>query len=68
MKNEDEDYLWSVALPPLGLVVTQRDYTNALCIVREMHKMGVTVTLLREPKPEGPYEQVPVHFVGYDDE
>lgn len=68
MTNEDEDYIWSVALPPLGLVVTQRDYSNALCIVTEMRKMGVPVALLREPKPEGPYEQVHVHFVGYEDD
>ena len=67
MKNADE-YEWSVALPPDGIVVAQKSQDRALMIVREMYKMGVDVALLREPLGGGPYERVPVEFVGYDDE
>lgn len=67
MKNADE-YQWSVALPPDGLCVEQKSYDRALAIVREMHKMGVRVALLRETMGGGPYEEIPVTFVGYEDD
>lgn len=68
MTNEDDGYIWSVALPPNGTVVEQKSYDRALMIVREMYKMGVPITLLREVKPQGPYEQIPVTFIGYEDD
>ena len=67
-KEVTELYNWAIALPLTGIVISQTDYSNALAVVSEFYKMGIHVPLLREPAEGGPYEEVKITYVGFDDE